>query len=82
MKQVKRATLCIMPFWKEGMTVNQVARDLGVNSRTVSALRKGTFKGDWATLLNAARYFGVPVETLIQIEEEQEPQISILESQK
>lgn len=82
MKRVKRAILCIMPFWKEGMTVDKVAKDLGINPRTVSVLRKGTTKGDWSMLLNVARYFDVPLETLMQIEEEQEPQISILENQK
>jgi transcriptional regulator with XRE-family HTH domain len=71
-KKIKRATLCIMPFWKEGMTVDKVAKELDVNPRTVSGLRKGTDKGDWSTLLNCARYFGVPVESLIKIEEEEE----------
>lgn len=60
-----------MPFWKEGMTVEKVAKDLDVNPRTVSGLRRGTNKGDWSTLLNCARYFNVPVEALIQIDEEE-----------
>jgi transcriptional regulator with XRE-family HTH domain len=70
-KRVKRATVCIMPFWKEGMTVEKVAKDLEVNPRTVSGLRRGTNKGDWSTLLNCARYFNVPVEALIRIDEEE-----------
>lgn len=72
MKRVKRAILCIMPVWTEDMTVDKVAKDLGVNPRTVSVLRKGTTKGDWATLLNCSRYFDVPLETLMQIDEEEE----------
>ncbi len=71
-RKVKLATVCIMPFWRPGETVELVAKELGVNPRTVSGLRKGTNKGDWATLLNCARYFNVSVEDLIQINEESE----------
>lgn len=67
----QRAVLCIRPFWKEGMTVQKVAKDLGLNMKSVANLRRGTEKGDWATLLNCSRYFGVPLKSLIQVEEDQ-----------
>ena len=71
-KKVEQAMVCIMPFWKKGMTVEKVAKDMGVATRTISSLRRGTFKGDWATLVNCARYFNVSVNDLIQVVEETE----------
>ena len=71
MKRAKKVQLNVMPFWKEGETVEAVAKELGVNPRTVSGLRKGTYKGGWDTLINCSRYFGVPIEKLLTIEKEE-----------
>ena len=70
MKQARDVQLNIMPFWKEGDTVEKVAKELGVNPGTISGLRKGTYKGRWNILVNCSRYFGVPIEKLLVIEKE------------
>lgn len=71
-KRAKRVRLEIMPYWDEKtMTVEKVAKELGVNPRTVTGLRKGTEKGDWNTLINCSRFFNVPLEKLLVVEEEE-----------
>lgn len=54
-----------------GMTVAKVARDLGMNTRSVTALKKGTEKGEWVTLVNLSRYFNVSVEDLLGAKEDE-----------
>lgn len=70
MKQATDVQLNIMPFWKEGDTVEKVAKELGVNPTTVSRLRRGTYKGQWHILVNCSRYFDVPLEKLLVVEKE------------
>jgi DNA-binding XRE family transcriptional regulator len=67
MKAVK-VTVNISRFWREGMTVIQVAKDLDMNTRSITALKKGTEKGDWATLVKLSRYFQVPIDDLLQVD--------------
>lgn len=64
-----KAIVNISRFWREGMTVNQVAEDLGMNARSITTLRKGTEKGDWVTLVKLSKYFNVSIEELLEIEE-------------
>lgn len=59
----------ISRFWRDDMTVVQVAKDLDMNARSITSLRKGTEKGDWATLVKLSRYFKVPISDLLEIEE-------------
>ncbi len=73
MKKVKLATVRLKnkPFWNDGLTIKKVADDLGMSYPALTNLRKGTDKGSWATLLNLSRYFKVPLEELIEVEEEE-----------
>jgi transcriptional regulator with XRE-family HTH domain len=63
-----KVTVNISRFWRDGMTVAQVAQDLNMNTRSITALRKGTEKGDWATLVKLSRYFKVPIDELLEID--------------
>ncbi|MFL9458465.1 MULTISPECIES: hypothetical protein [Nostocales] len=40
-----------------------------MNPKAITALKKGTEKGDWITLVKLSRYFGVPIEDLLEIED-------------
>ncbi|BCX10806.1 hypothetical protein [Fischerella thermalis] len=46
------------------MAVAQVVKDLDMNTRSITAQRKGTDKGDWATLVKLSRYFLFPIDEL------------------
>lgn len=63
---MREAVLCIAPLIRDGMTVEMIAKDLGVNRRTITTLKRGTSKGDWLTLLKCAHYFGVPIKELLK----------------
>ncbi len=67
--EAMKVTVNISRFWREGLTVAQVAKDLEMNTRSITALRKGTEKGDWATLVRLSRYFDVSIQELLEIEE-------------
>jgi len=64
-----KAVLNISKLWKSDDTVGDVAEALGVTRKTVSQLKKGTEKGDWITLIKVAKYYGVPVEEVLEIQE-------------
>jgi len=70
-KYPESVTVNISRFWSEEMTVANVAKDLEMNTRSITALRKGTEKGDWVTLIKLSRYFNVPVEELLEVKEQQ-----------
>ena len=65
-----KAVLNISKLWKSDDTVGDVAKALGVTRKTVSQLKKGTEKGDWITLIKVSQYYGVPLENLLDIEED------------
>lgn len=65
-----KAVLNISKLWKSDDTVGDVAKALGVTRKTVSQLKKGTEKGDWITLVKVSQYYGVPLENLLDIEED------------
>ncbi len=64
-----KVTVNISRFWKDDLTVAKAAEDLKMNPRSITALRKGTEKGDWATLVKLSRYFNVTLEQLLEVEE-------------
>ena len=66
-----RVHLNVSRYWPKGLTVRQAAEDLKMNTRSISAIRKGTEKGDWATLVKLSRYFNVSINQLLDIEEDQ-----------
>ena len=65
-----KAVLNISKLWKSDDTVGDVAKALGVTRKTVSQLKKGTEKGNWSTLVKVSQYYGVPLENLLDIEED------------
>ncbi len=61
-----KVTLNIEPFWPEGLSLEKAeeemkAMGLPLNRRSLSAIRKGTEKGDWATPFKLARYLSKKV---------------------
>lgn len=65
-----KVRLNVSPFWSADLTVTQAAKDLKINPKTLTAIRKGTEKGDWATLVKLSRYFNVSIDQLLEIEED------------
>ena len=68
-KKAKKVLLDISPYI-EGMTIDDLAEGIGIHPRSASTLKKGTIKGDWKTLINCSRFFNVPIDKLLVIEEE------------
>lgn len=59
-----KVTLDLTPFWPKGLSLEQAEKELKemglpLNRRSISAIRKGTEKGDWATPFKLARYLSV-----------------------
>ena len=73
---VKKVKLNILPFWPEDLTVTQAAEDLAMNPRSLTAIRKGTERGEWATLFKLVDYFSekagrqLALEELFEVERE------------
>ena len=71
-----KVVLDINKFWDKELTGTQLAKDLGMNYRSITNLRKGTDRGSWETLVKLSRYFWsrlgreVKIEELLVIEEE------------
>jgi hypothetical protein len=66
-----KVTLNIEPFWPKGLSLEKAeeemrAMGLPLNRRSLSAIRKGTEKGDWATPFKIARYLSFKVGREIQ----------------
>lgn len=66
-----KVTLDITPFWPKGLSLEQAERELremglSLNRRSISAIRKGTEKGDWSTPYKLARYLSTKVGKEIQ----------------
>ena len=69
-----KVTLNIAPFWPEGLSLEraeQEMREMGLplNRRSLSAIRKGTEKGDWATPFKLARYLSKKTGKTIEAQE-------------
>jgi DNA-binding XRE family transcriptional regulator len=66
-----KVKLDIEPYWPKGLSLEQAERELkemglSLNRRSISAIRKGTEKGDWATPFKLARYLSTKVGREIQ----------------
>ncbi len=66
-----KVKLDIEPYWPKGLSLEQAERELKemglpLNRRSISAIRKGTEKGDWATPFKLARYLSTKVGREIQ----------------
>lgn len=69
-----KVKLDIEPFWPKGLSLEQAERELremglSLNRRSISAIRKGTEKGDWSTPYKLARYLSKKVGREIQPQE-------------
>ncbi len=71
-----KVVLDVSPFWDDDLTGIELAKELGMNYRSISTLRKGTDRGSWETLIKLSRFFSkrlgkkVTVEDLLVIKEE------------
>ncbi|NER97660.1 MAG: helix-turn-helix transcriptional regulator [Symploca sp. SIO1B1] len=67
--QTMQVRLNVHPYWSENLTITEVAQTLNINPKTLTAIRRGTERGEWATLVKLSRYFNVPIESLLEITE-------------
>ena len=51
-----KVTLNISDLWPEGVTVEMAAKELNMNPRSVTTMRKGTERGHWETLVKVSRW--------------------------
>ncbi len=54
---------------KRGMTQEELARALGVTRQTIIAIEKGKYDPSLKLALKIARFFGVRVEDVFEVEE-------------
>jgi len=71
-----RAKLNIDKYWPEGISNARAAEELGMNPKSVGALRRGTDKGYWGTVFLLQRWlenYGIEValEDLFEVEEDE-----------
>jgi putative transcriptional regulator len=59
-----------MRFFKEGMTQQELAREVDVTRQTIISIEKGKFNPSVKLALNIAEFFGKPVEEIFYLEEE------------
>lgn len=67
-----KVLLDIKPFWPKGLSLEQAEAELGLaglrlNRRSLGSIRKGTEKGDWATLIKLSRYLSEKTGKVITI---------------
>lgn len=71
-----KVVLDVSPFWDDDLTGIELAKELGMNYRSISTLRKGTDRGNWETLIKLSRFFSkrlgreVTIEDLLVIKED------------
>lgn len=51
---------------KKGVNDAQVSRDTGIATATLSEWKKGSYQPKVDKLIILAKYFGVPIETLLE----------------
>lgn len=57
------------------MTVERIAKELDMNPRSITTLRKGTERGDWWTLVKLSRWLSekhgrkISIEEMLTVEE-------------
>jgi hypothetical protein len=59
----------IDPVTGKPMTVERIAKELDMNPRSITTLRKGTERGDWGTLVKLSRWLSEKHGRTISIEE-------------
>lgn len=66
---IKSARLNVNRFWPTELTITQAAEDTGLNSRTLTNIRKGTERGEWITLFKLAEYLSKKTDQKISLED-------------
>ncbi len=52
-----------------GYTLKTLAGDLGMNPRSITALKRGTEKGEWITLCKLAEYLSEKLNRQVQLQD-------------
>ena len=69
-----KVTLDIKDFWPENVTIETAAKELGMNPRSITTIRKGTERGSWDTLVKLSRWLSwrggrdISINDLLKIE--------------
>ncbi|MEO0376211.1 MAG: hypothetical protein AAF329_16630 [Cyanobacteria bacterium P01_A01_bin.17] len=72
-----KVTLDIKDFWPEDVTIETAAKELQMNPRSITTIRKGTERGSWDTLVKLSRWLSwrgekeVSIADLLKIEGEE-----------
>lgn len=70
-----KVLLKIDKFWPVGVTVKAAAEAMEMNERSIPGLKRGTEKGEWATLIKVQRWLSengtqVSLEELLEVTDE------------
>ena len=69
-----KVTLDVKDFWPEDVTIETAAKELEMNPRSITTIRKGTERGSWDTLVKLARWLSwrtnktVSIDDLLSVE--------------
>ncbi|MBE7384370.1 MAG: hypothetical protein F6J95_023525 [Leptolyngbya sp. SIO1E4] len=71
-----KVTLDVSSFWPDGVTIEVAAKELGMNPRSITTMRKGTERGNWETLVRLSRWLThrtgqqISIDDLLVIEDD------------
>lgn len=71
-----KVTLDITALWPEGVTIETAAKELEMNPRSITTMRKGTERGNWETLVKLSRWLThrtgqqISIDDLLVIEDD------------
>ncbi|MEM6432261.1 MAG: hypothetical protein AAF773_00160 [Cyanobacteria bacterium P01_D01_bin.115] len=51
-----KVILDISSFWPDDVTIETAAKELQMNPRSISTMKKGTERGNWDTLIKLSRW--------------------------
>ena len=65
----EKVTLDLSSFWPEGVTVETASREMQMNSRGISTMKKGTERGSWITLIKLSRWLSARTGTTVTVDD-------------
>lgn len=71
-----KVILDIDSLWPDNVTIETAARELRMNPRSISTMRKGTERGNWDTLIKLSRWLSyrtgkpVTIDDLLVIQDD------------